>query len=272
MKVSLTWPILVLLIAFTLYFFWKGCMIYRTPDEPFAPGIYTTNDISLRTCPPSTTSYVNSQGVTVCCNGTVMGSKCKGTEACSLSGASGSMPTCSEYYGSYLAQKGSLRCPSSMPNYYENTFGTLRGCTAGKRTPDGSAPATSAANCTLYQNEMDEMYKIDSCTNQLLLENTNCPGNAISKTLIPTSNRPYVYCSYNDNSSGIPQLSGCNENTTFLTYIQSYAESVGLNRDTWIQNSENWDPLRKLAYCSLYEKYAIEKSITIDDVKKMPIL
>jgi len=280
MKVSLSWLVIFILIVFIAYFFWKGCLLYESflvKEEPFIGGVYSTNDISIRTCPSNTKSFINSQGFTLCCEGTLSGSTCKGTEVCSLSGNSLGLPTCSVYYGSYLEQKGALRCPPSMPNYYESADGSISGCTSGKRTPTGTSPASPAdKQCKLYTKEEDEMGSADSCTNIKLLETTNCFSAGTqnsSKSLLQFWPTPIVQCSYTDARID-PTPHTCMEQSSLLRYFQYLSKlypewSSWYN--SWTQNSASWDPMYKIRFCSVMEKYVVNKTITFNDLPKISV-
>jgi hypothetical protein len=275
MKVSLSWLIITLITVLTVYFFWKGCTLLT---EPFTGGIYNKNDISINTCPKDTSSFVNPSGLTLCCNGTLLGSTCNGNEVCSLSGPSGGMPSCSYYFGQYLQSKGALFCPTSMPNYYESKDGSVRGCTEGSRRPDGTSPANpNAGKCTIYNNETDDNHKSDSCTNILRMERTSCfsspnANNSANKSLhndkhYGINSIPYIMCTYQANS-------GSNNCTDVSSYMESllYEKKVGSNPDQIIQQiNDSGDPLNKLKFCSVAELYSINRSITLDDIKDIDV-
>jgi len=261
MKVSLSWLVIFLFIVFVVYFFWKGCNIYESfLSDPFVGGVYTLNDISIHTCPNNTSSFVNPNGLTLCCEGTLLGSTCNGKEVCSLSGNAGSMPSCSEYYGQYLESKGSMLCPTSMPNYFENGKGG--GCTAGKRTSDGKRPADDSNRCVIYSSEKRDTSDINSCTNIRRMERARCfrnGDNNVRKTLEhsrPDSDLPYIRCRYNTDS--------CIQEDTFT-------ESILYNKDIMNKTNESNDPIEKLKFCGPYEAYSIQKEIDIDDVKDMDV-
>jgi len=272
MKVSLTWLFIILIIAFSAYFFVKGCMIYESfLSEPFKSGIYTTSDISLQTCPKNTTSYVDTNGTTTCCTGSVTGTICNGIAACSLSG-SGTLPSCSEYYGSYLAEKGALRCPSTMPNYYESADGS--GCTSGLRTSDGTAPKPGHPTCKIYPNQQDDTYKMDSCTNLKILDNASCFTSVkeSSKNLRQDSanDLPYVTCNYIDrNNNNFSTM--CINDSTYINYVIDTGKSNGGWQNIFVNTNNSEDPYTKLQFCSVAEPYHIQKRISLDDIIYMNV-
>lgn len=272
MKVSLTWLFIILIIAFSAYFFVKGCMIYESfLSEPFASGIYSTQDISLNTCPKNTKSYVDSNGTNACCDGNVTGSTCHGNPACSLSGR-GTLPTCTEYYGSYLAAKGALRCPSTMPNYYESANGS--GCTAGLRTSDGTAPKPGHPTCKIYSNKRDDTYKIDSCTNIKILDDASCFTSVqeSSKNLRKESENdlPYVTCNYVDrNNNNFSTM--CINDLTYINYVTDMGKWYEGWQNIFVNTNNSEDPYTKLQFCSVAEPYHIQKRISLDDVIYMNV-
>jgi hypothetical protein len=271
MKVSLTWLFIILIIAFSAYFFVKGCIIYESfATEAFTSGIYTTNDISLNTCPKKTTAYVDQNGTNTCCDGTVTGSTCNGNRACSLSG-SGNLPSCSEYYGSYLAAKGALRCPTTMPNYFESDNGS--GCTSGLRTSDGTAPKPGHSTCKIYSNQQDDTYKIDSCTNFKIRDNTNCFSSVqeSSKSLRQDSANylPYVTCNYKDPNNTI-SLS-CTNDSTYINHVTDMGRFDQGWQNIFVNINNSEDPIAKLQFCSVAEPYHIQKRISLDDVIYMNV-
>lgn len=245
--------------------------------EGFANGVYDGNDISITTCPNGTTSFVNESGFTLCCNGTVNGSTCNGVEACSLSGTFGSLPSCSLYYGSYLAKKGETRCPASMPNYYEKADGSVKGCTAGKRLANGSLPASpSDKRCALYNDKGNDMMQIDSCTNIKMLEKTQCFKKGTpntTKSLLNYWPTPVVQCSYIDLSlDAVPH--NCMEGSSinrYYKYLKELFPQYAPFIDNIFENSVKWDPVYKINFCPIMEKYVIDKTIGFTDLPKVAV-
>ena len=115
--------VIVSIIILTL----RGVSVFRiltqhiSLKEGFQGG--DDSDLILTTCPAESVSFVDNGGRTVCCDGEVHAGVCKGSIICSLSEGMGNMPTCGQWLGAYLAEKGKNRCPPSMPNYFENAEG-----------------------------------------------------------------------------------------------------------------------------------------------------
>lgn len=224
MKVNLGWIGLVIILAFFLYFAWYGKNVYdiltrpASKQEGFAIN-YNTNGITLTSCPTGTNQYVNDTGYTMCCDGQVDSGWCNGEIVCSLSEGTSDLPTCSQWRAAYLKDKGRVRCPVSMPNYFEHKTGN--GCTSLQLNEDGSWPLDDPdpnyskgiegftdsstppkTKCMLYDNKKDQLGKIDSCENTIHLEETTCFSDASitsTKDITPVSNGQLpaiVYCKH----------------------------------------------------------------------------
>jgi len=135
-------------------------------------------DLILTTCPAESISFVDNGGRTLCCDGEVHAGVCKGSTICSLSEGVGNTPTCGEWLGAYLAEKGKNRCPPSMPKYFEKDG--VGGCTAGVRNSDGTSAI--GKSCNLYKTQKEDNMQMDSCTNQKMLEETQCFTNGMNST------------------------------------------------------------------------------------------
>lgn len=255
-------------------------------EEPFAGGIYSINDISISTCPKGTNSLVNENGTTVCCNGMLLGSTCQGTEVCSLSGSTDKMPSCSEYYGQYLESKGSTLCPPSMPNYYESLDGKSRGCTSGKRIPDGTSPASiNKENCVIYPTEAEDNKKMNSCRNIALTDKTFCfPNNrpahdAATKLLqkdiqYGDNATPYILCTHYSSDAPSPGTNNCKDVASYINSLRIGYKNGLLNMspDQIMQNINNSEDIfMKTGFCSVYELAFINKTISGDDIKDLNV-
>jgi hypothetical protein len=272
MKVSITWLGLLVLTITLLYFSWKGFHVYeaftsKVVHEGFMSAL--TDDIILTACPATTTSYINSKGQTLCCDGNVVGGTCSGLVACSLSEETNGIPTCGTYMAAVLEQKGRKRCPPSMPNYYENADGTVQGCTSGRRSPDGTGPAsaTSGTRCTLYSQEIDDIGKVDSCTTMKLLETSMCFSreiDGVTMKLVESEGTPaLVQCTYKTSTSSPPET--CITDSSLERYMD-YLQIKG-----WRESTATWDPLQKLQFCSIAQRYAIDKTLAFEDLPKVSV-
>jgi len=294
MKVSLSWLGVFLILAFLLYFILYGSHVYETfqneklqVKEPFTSS-QRRSDLNITQCPAGSTSYINNVGITLCCNGTVLNGKCSEKPICSLSEATNTAPTCTEYMEAYLEQKGAGRCPKSMPYYFESNDGTMAGCTSGKRKKDGTGPlgpegplesgdncAKTSNFCRIYPQKVDDEGKMNSCSNQILLESTVCFNNpsanaSVTKSLVVNANETApatVECSYKDAKSNIYT---CSTNTSMERYESSILPS-GTTLATWKAGSSSWDPLYKLKFCSILEQYQINKTLSFPDLETVKV-
>lgn len=271
MKVSITWVGVFLVLTTIVYFTWKGLGVYEAfvsdiskRREGFANPAALTDDIILHTCPSTSTSFINSKGQTLCCDGNVANGACSGTVICSLSEQTNGIPTCGTYQAALFEQQGSTRCPPSMPNYYESADGSVKGCTSGRRSPDGTGPASanSGASCTLYSQEIDDIGKLDSCTNAKLLETSKCftrPIDGVTMRLVASDGKPaLVQCTYKTTASSPPET--CMTDSSMERYMD-YLQVKG-----WREATATWNPLQKLQFCSVAQRYAIDKTLPFDDL------
>lgn len=277
-KITVAWIGVALVLGAIVILILKGTDFFAPApvEEPFInPADHEySEDLSLTSCPADSKQYVDSGGHSVCCNGEAVGGKCIGTQICSLSESFGGLPTCGEWLGAYLADKGRNRCPSSMPHYFENKKTGVKGCTAGNRTKDGSAPAASTnKQCKLYNGKDDDLIKIDSCSNQKLLENTNCFTRNMSGTSKKFNNwgeiPPPIFCSRLDTASFMP--TNCIEDNSFVRAIDYWVEKYSPQYKTWRDMSIGWGPQWKLNFCSVIQKLNMDKTIAFKDLDTLKV-
>ena len=284
MKVSLSWLGIFLILAFLLYFILYGSHVYETfqnerngVKEGFAT--QHKSDLNITKCPAGSVSYINNVGITLCCDGNILNGKCNGSTLCSLSEATSTAPTCTEWMDAYLEQKGADRCPRSMSNYFESADGNMMGCTSGKRNKDGTGPLKSDISdsscgatpnfCRIYPQKADDEGKLDSCSNIRLLESSVCfknTGVISNKKLVANANETApatVECTYGDATSNIYT---CSTNSSMERY-ESAILPKGTTLATWKAGSSSWDPLYKLKFCSILEKYQIDKTLSFPDLE-----
>jgi hypothetical protein len=272
MKVSLIWlgliiiGIILLLTGFKGYEAFTNYSMDGSVKEGFqSPSV--TSELQITTCPADSKSYIDNDGRTVCCQGTVENGKCVGRPICTLSEVGKDLPSCNTWYTALLTERGRDRCPTSMPNYFEG--GKMgRGCTQGKRNKDGTGPDIASAKfCKLYTTERDELLKEDSCTNQKMLEEAVCPvPNAKKKLTKWHPNIPQqVQCDYVNPANGLP--SWCSEdNSTFIQH--QYAAKNGVIASNW---QENYPSYFKISWCRLRKMVDIDKTISYDDLKNASV-
>jgi hypothetical protein len=271
-NISVTWIGVLLVITAVVILTLRGIDVIRIifpTSEGFVGGEAMSEDLQLSGCPADSKSYVDDGGRSVCCDGKIIGGKCHGTQICSLSENFGNLPTCNAWFGAYLEEKGAKRCPSSMPNYYEDNNAGVKGCTEGYRTKDGKSPASpSSKSCKLYNDREDDMVKIDSCTNQKILEETQCfTGNVdgTRKNLVNLNHLPggkippWVRCEAVDRTTMMPI--GCLTDSSYARTVDYWTEKFQTNHKGWKETSSSWPPYYKLNFCSVVQKLNIDKSI-----------
>jgi hypothetical protein len=205
MRLSLSWLIIVLLFIYILYFCQYGWKIYEDFHSTIE-GFQTTTDISMSSCPPSESDESIPMRGSVPAGSTQTFCMDSSIQKCSLSVPKESPESCTQYYLALLQSKAALRCPRAMPNYYQdiqysnNVDKSTRGCTSGARTADGKAPATSESKCTIYTSQMDDLQKLDSCTNIKRLESAQCFSSAVagvtSALKANTFGSPLIECTF----------------------------------------------------------------------------
>jgi len=304
MKVNLGWIGLVIILAFFLYFVWYGKNVYEVltrPDsnsEGFAMN-YNANGITLTSCPTGTNQYVNDTGYTMCCDGQVDSGWCNGEDVCSLSEGTSDLPTCSQWRAAYLKDKGRVRCPASMPNYFERK--TASGCTNQQLNADGSWPLNDPdpnyskgmegfsnsitppkTKCILYNNRKDQLGKIDSCENIKHLEETSCFSRFTNekREMVPVGEGEFPAIVYCIHQPPPPPASGALSrftqavssvfNTVYCIPVNTVdrflKELTTTDQYINIKNSAGGWPIGfKKAFCNVAERNILQKSPVITD-------
>lgn len=139
-----------------------------------------TNFPNITFCPFNSTAVITNAGETLCCHGetsTKLG--CLQKTICSLSNSQGkNYGPCSKVYGEYIRNMSRWRCPISMPSYFEkrdpaNKNAIIeKGCYAGATNPNKYEPVSNEQpKCIMYDSLRDSDMKINSCRNQVYLDN-----------------------------------------------------------------------------------------------------
>jgi hypothetical protein len=143
--------------------------------------------------------------------------------------------------------------------------------------PEGNAPAepTNPANCFIYSDELINMSKIDSCLNKTYKINAVCftdPSITATKSLqqMGDGTQPaLVVCQY-----GTPGLLDESSGTCYTdaSIIRNKAATIDAqNKVTgatttvaeWQATSADWNPLYKLNFCSVVQKYKLAKTASV---------
>jgi len=296
MKVSVAWIGILLIVSVLVYFTVYGYHVlekFQNPshdEEHVLEGFATGNSLNegfvgggsesgmnITMCPVASKSYLDMNGRTVCCIGDVASDKCKGETICSLSEGMASLPTCTVWFESYLKEKGRKRCPRMLPMYFETADEKTRGCTSGRLNKNGNGPATlEQPKCMIYPDKKGDEGQVDSCTNHKLLENTVCfPGSSVpsDKSLVPVASGwlpALVQCKYGDitrNAAGV-----CQTNDSMLRFMGGLYTLINqwlgtsYTVDQWKSSSKDWDPIQKLNFCSIAQRYSIDKTVSFNEL------
>jgi hypothetical protein len=146
------------------------------PKEGFESGS------SMNFCPQGWNAFINIDGDTQCCEGSVNGHQCVGKIQCTFGKESADLQSCVALQKKLSVEKSKSICPPSKPNYFENPDGKA-GCTDSPLTDSLSGPAGSANTCIIYKDTASNNNDAQSCSNQRLLENTECFGGDCYKSI-----------------------------------------------------------------------------------------
>lgn len=135
-------------------------------------------DFHLIACPTGFSTYYNSKGDVMCCDGEVSNGVCPTGKQCTLSSSAvGDIPTCVSLLRSQYAAKAKEQCPPSMPSYYESKTTKAKGCTAGRLAATLDGPLhPSEPTCVIYPTLEENLNAKDSCYMQRKREEFPCFG------------------------------------------------------------------------------------------------
>ena len=244
--------------------------VFTAKKEGFAPAAPELDtDLKIQTCPPGTNSYQSKNGDTDCCQGDYVDFKCTGKTVCTLSPKHDGLPACLDALKQTLREKAVAQCPAAMQNYYENpaVSGSLAGCTAGPRSPDGTAPLTSTQEkCQIYATDALNSRKKDSCYNQKLLEAVVCPS-------FPNQKTTKTIAQWNEN---YPVYFTCQIQTTFggtdsCSEDKSWKSFLDVAWSPWRNYIDQYSTWMKPNFCSVYKQLRVDKTISDDQLKNVKI-
>jgi hypothetical protein len=278
MRLNLAWLGLLLITSIFVYFTWYGYKILNTPvsianEEGFA----NAQGIQITTCPAKSKMFINSAGLSLCCNGQVDSDVCSGDPICSLSESSKGIPTCSDWYAAYLREKGAGKCPANLPNYFESMDESKKGCTNGSLSRLGDSPAdTNARKCIIYLTRTENLARKNSCLNTKYLDESSCfksPPPTTTKDMYEYG-QPYptiVACKY---GNPLSQESGqCYTESSFIRFIKEIYQyyNIDYSINEWKASSDRWNPYSKLQFCSVVEKHLINKTVSWKDLETVKV-
>ena len=221
----------------------------------------SVSDINFQGCPSGTKSY-ESSGEVRCCEGDLVNQRCGGRTVCSLSNHSKAIPSCSSLLRKEIDEKSVRFCPRSIPNYFENRSAGQSGCTNGRRTPDGKGIAQTngpVKTCKIYSSRADNESKADSCYIIKKSNDSACPQGKQPTIVSLKAGHPTVLQCGLITRSGFPEV--CFEDDTYKTYLSSVASN-------W---RETLRPADMLKFCSVAQRYYVEKSLTDAELQKVQL-
>lgn len=210
----------------------------------------------------------NETAIDCCEGGNIANDTCQGSTFCTKGAPRDStdpakkVPSCLDKWRSIFEEKGK-KCPSTMPNYYEDILGTgPKGCTASAIGEDGKAPTDgNQPKCIFYEKEDDKYGKKDSCTleKDRLDFSKECPpvsGNIPNVLAIFDERGKFKYfqCRYND-QPGLPNY--CNDDMNSKAYYDR-------TYPNWQQSSEG--DFIKDTFCSNYIGARQKARSTTDEI------
>lgn len=183
-------------------------------------------------CPPGSKYFVDKNGNSHCCAGTIRGLKCDGDIVCTMSPEKGGIPSCRAIELTIAADKATAVCPPSMPNYFQNFTTGYMGCTESALTASRDAPTNDAApKCKIYKTDGENETKLDSCANIRDKELMKCVTPNCQKTVtILKEGKPVVIMQTYFAGESIPVPRMCSSKSSYERYLRANGQSVtGLN-------------------------------------------
>lgn len=136
---------------------------------------------AMNFCPQGWNAFINLDGDTQCCEGTVNGHQCNGKIQCAFGKESADIMSCVSIQKKIGEEKSKSICPPSKPNYFEGP--NEAGCTDSPLSDNLAGPAGSANSCVIHKDELSNKSDIKSCSNEKLLEETDCFGKDCYKSM-----------------------------------------------------------------------------------------
>jgi hypothetical protein len=268
MKKNTTLFILILSCIFTIIiisaYLFNG-ILYNTYIKTTETFENQSSDIVVNGCPSFLKQYSDTNGDVLCCKGDVNGHKCSGTTVCSVSATSTNIPSCKIYRAKYLEESGIKFCPSSMPNYYENTQSGVKGCTYGAVNSTGEAPATiGQKTCIVYSNPDDALNDQMSCMLQQQLEKMYTPTTVTDKQIVRMGKNMYLPLATYLDDMKMPRQ--CSNKASIQQYYNILIKNSKTNKDKVdIENMRDKIIHNHIMVCENAQKVFIDKSLSKSD-------
>jgi hypothetical protein len=268
MKKNTTLFILILscifaIIILSLYLF-NGILynVYTKSIETFEN---QDSNIVVNSCPSFLKQFSDANGDVLCCKGDINGRKCSGDIVCAVSATSTSIPSCKVYRTKYLDEQSTKFCPSSMPNYYENTQSGVKGCTYGGVNATGEAPATiSQKTCIVYSNNENTLHNETSCLTQKSLEKMYVPTTVTDRKLINVGNNLSLPLATYLDDMKMPRQ--CTNKDSMIKYYNYLIKVAKTNEEKVRLEKVLNDMINKHIFvCENAQKVFIDKSLSKSD-------
>jgi hypothetical protein len=208
----------------------------------------------LLRCPSGSVVFTNKKGDMDCCSTTLIDGVCPSI-LCTLSPVHDNLSSCVDVLKERLEKRSANYCPASKPHYFENS--TFNGCSSVKPSQDGTLDNSVSKSdiCFVYEKELENYSKKESCILQKLKENFKCPfpPETTSLAILQSEDKPAMIWCTSVTAEGIKQ---CGEDKTLLNYLDAAFPS-------W-RNTFSLE--QKSLFCSLHERAKLEeKDITSFD-------
>jgi hypothetical protein len=192
--------------------------------QPDLPG-----SIRIYRCPANTKYFIDKNGNSFCCNGTVRGLKCDGDVVCTMSPSKGGVESCAAIEQRIQAGTSERVCPSSMPNYFENFTTGYKGCTSSELTASLDAPTNEAApKCRIYATDAENNNKVDSCANIREMEKMPCISANCKKTVTSMEgDKPALVMQTYFAGESVPVPRMCSSKASYVRYLTAKGQSTG---------------------------------------------
>ncbi len=187
---------------------------------------------SVRTyhCPPGSKYFIDKNGNSHCCSGTIRGLKCDGDIVCTMSPEKGGVPSCKAIELTIANDKAAAVCPPSMPNYFRNFTTGYEGCTESALTVSRDAPTNEGApKCKIYKTEAENTMKVDSCANIRDKELMKCVTSNCQKTVTSMeAGKPALIMQTYFAGESVPVPRMCSSKASYERYLKAKGQSTGV--------------------------------------------
>jgi hypothetical protein len=207
-------------------------------------------------CPPGSKYFIDKRGDSLCCEGTIERRRCKGRIICTLSRASGKVPSCSAIHAQLRGKISTGFCPPSMPNFFANEATGKKGCTSSEITTSGDGPVhTTSPKCEITGNPDADLQIEGSCLNTKRLEEMQCiaPGCTKSFHSYRKTAPPVLTQTFTIAGETVPR--SCTDDDSMHVYLDSVEPA-------WrTANKPEYDFEANINFCGVAKRVLVEKRL-----------